>query len=50
MKISPQKKQVCEKWDPPPPRFLKINFDGASKGNPGLAGAGGIFWDSTGVI
>lgn len=28
--------------------FIKLNFDGVSKGNPGLAGYGGIFRDSQG--
>jgi hypothetical protein len=27
-------------WSPPPSRFHKINFDGASKGNLGLSGVG----------
>jgi hypothetical protein len=30
-------------WKKPPPRFVKVNFDGASKGNPGLAGYGVVF-------
>ena len=29
-------------WTPPPERWIKLNVDGASKGNPGTAGAGGI--------
>jgi len=33
-------KQVT--WKPPPKHTFKLNFDGASKGNPGLAGFGGI--------
>lgn len=32
----------------PGENFIKLNFDGASKGNPGLAGFGGIFRDSMG--
>lgn len=28
--------------------FIKLNFDGASKGNPGLAGMGGLFRDDHG--
>jgi hypothetical protein len=35
-----------EKWEPPPQGFIKLNYDGASKGNPGQAGAGGLFRDS----
>ena len=30
------------KWIPPPEGWFKLNVDGASKGNPGIAGAGGI--------
>jgi len=29
-------------WFPPPEGWVKLNVDGASKGNPGLAGAGGL--------
>jgi len=32
-------------WKPPPHGFLKVNIDGASKGNPGLAGFGGVIRD-----
>eukprot|EP00253_Pinus_taeda_P002079 PITA_02079 len=30
------------KWKPPPKNHYKLNFDGASKGNPGTTGFGGI--------
>ena len=30
-------------WSPPPQNTFKLNFDGASKGNPGTAGFGGVF-------
>lgn len=30
----------------PRKKFIKLNFDGASKGNPGPTGFGGIFRDS----
>jgi hypothetical protein len=30
-------------WSPPPPGFVKLNFDGASKGNPGTNG----FWSDS---
>ena len=30
--------------------FVKLNFDGASKGNPGEAGFGGIFRDSNNQV
>lgn len=36
------------RWQPPPKHSLKLNFDGASKGNPGNAGFGGIFRDYKG--
>jgi len=32
----------------PPDGFIKLNFDGASKGNPGPAGIGGLFRDIVG--
>jgi ribonuclease HI len=37
-------------WTPPPTGFIKINFDGASKGNPGPAGFGAILRNSNGEI
>jgi hypothetical protein len=36
-------------WNPPPERFVKMNFDGASKGNPGQAGYGGVFQTNKGT-
>jgi len=38
--------QSPEKFSYPSDHFVKLNFDGASKGNPGDAGFGGIFRDS----
>ncbi|CAA0835161.1 Polynucleotidyl transferase- ribonuclease H-like superfamily protein, partial [Striga hermonthica] len=35
-------------WSPPTPGFVKLNTDGASFGNPGSAGAGGLIRDSVG--
>jgi len=35
-------------WNPPPTNVIKLNFDGASKGNPGKAIHGGIFRDHKG--
>ena len=36
--------------DTPQPRHLKLNVDGASRGNPGQAGGGGILCDHRGRI
>eukprot|EP00253_Pinus_taeda_P033811 PITA_33811 len=38
--------QSPEEFSYPSDHFVKLNFDGASKGNPGDAGFGGIFRDS----
>ena len=35
-------------WSPPHPPSFKLNFDGAAKGNPGMAAYGGIFRTSEG--
>ncbi|KAE8680494.1 hypothetical protein F3Y22_tig00111388pilonHSYRG00182 [Hibiscus syriacus] len=35
-------------WSPPLNSFLKLNTDGASQGNPGVAGAGGLLRDEMG--
>lgn len=37
-------------WKRPPAGFLKLNFDGASRGNPDPVGIGGIIWNSAGEI
>lgn len=37
---------IC--WDPPRAGLVKLNIDGCAKGNPGQAGAGGVFRDSNG--
>jgi ribonuclease HI len=46
----PQIQTGVSTWAPPPTGFLKLNFDGATKGNPGVAGAGGVIRDSGGTI
>jgi len=35
-------------WKPPEGEWLKLNTDGASRGNPGLAAAGGVIRDGRG--
>lgn len=37
-------------WQPPPDACLKLNFDGASRGNPGIAGIGGVIRNHQGNI
>lgn len=37
-------------WQPPRKGFLKLNIDGASKGNPGTTGHGGVLRDEKGNI
>ena len=37
-------------WEPPPPNMFKLNFDGASKGNPGTAGFEGAVRNSKGSM
>jgi len=39
-----------EKWESPPLGFIKLNYDGVSKGNLGQAGARGLFIYSIGNI
>ena len=39
-KTTKNTKKDC--WQPPPNNYLKFNIDGASKGNPGSAGFGGV--------
>ena len=39
-----------EFWHPPLEGYLKYNIDGASKGNPGTAGYGGVLRNAEGSI
>lgn len=43
-----QRKTIMVKWLKPPANSIKLNSDGASKGNPGPAGGGCILRDHTG--
>ncbi|KAL6524492.1 hypothetical protein OROHE_016163 [Orobanche hederae] len=43
--IKRNQKCICVKWIAPPPGVMKLNTDGCAKGNPGLAGAGGVLRD-----
>ena len=49
-KFRPPRQSIEEQWRPPQPGFLKLNYDGASRGNPGQAGLGGIFRNSRGTV
>jgi hypothetical protein len=46
----PQLQLEEHNWTPTPTGFLKLNFDGAAKGNPGMTGMGGVIRDSGGNI
>ena len=38
----PKRREVLIHWDPPPAGWMVLNTDGASKGNSGVAGDGGV--------
>ncbi|GKV27995.1 hypothetical protein SLEP1_g37098 [Rubroshorea leprosula] len=44
----PGKATIFVKWNPPPEGAIKLNTDGSAFGNPGMAGAGGVFRDHLG--
>ena len=44
----PAKSVYSVRWHPPPLGFFKLNTDGTSLGNPGLASAGGLLRNSDG--
>ena len=46
----PQIQIGVHSWTPPLPGILKLNFDRAMKGNPRVAGEGGVIRDSGGNI
>ena len=41
-KYKPPPQKIEEKWRAPQIGFIKLNYDGASKGNPGQEGTRGI--------
>ena len=50
---SGRKKQLTSilvKWNKPPEKWFKLNTDGASSGNPGKAGIGGLIRDCNGRL
>ena len=44
----PARSLCLVRWHPPPSGFFKLNTDGSSLGNLGLAGAGGLLRNSDG--
>ncbi|XP_077249006.1 uncharacterized protein LOC143888448 [Tasmannia lanceolata] len=42
--------KVVQKWAQPPEGFCKLNVDGASFGNPGASGFGGLLRDHDGAV
>lgn len=49
-KFKPHQQNILNTFQPPPVGFFILNYDGASKGNPGQAGIGGIFRNSQGFV
>ena len=51
LEVPPNLKPVnIVRWRLPPPGFMKLNFDGASKGNPGPTGYGGVIHTDQGKV
>jgi ribonuclease HI len=48
--VSPRPPDSPSSWSPPPAHFIKVNFDGASKGHPGPAGYGAVLRNIDGTI
>ncbi|WCJ28598.1 Polynucleotidyl transferase ribonuclease H-like superfamily protein [Euphorbia peplus] len=44
--VSQENSIIMIRWAPPENNWFKLNSDGCSKGNPGLAGAGGVIRDN----
>ena len=42
--------RLTRSWNYPPNGWIKGNFDGAAKGNPGRAGCGGVLRDQVGNV
>ena len=49
-KYKPPSQNIEDRWKVPQNGFIKLNYGGASKGNPGQAGARGIFRNSRGEV
>ena len=47
-KHNPVKVKIQVQWLPPPVNWVKLNSDGPSMGNPGLAGGGGLIRNERG--
>ena len=47
-KHNPVKAKIQVQWLPPPVNWVKLNSDGSSMGNPGLAGGGGLIRNERG--
>ena len=47
-KHNKEARKLC-RWTPPPKGWIKLNFDGAARGNPGIAGLGVIINNEEGL-